>query len=313
MKKVDLVGQPLQNTFLSIWSNTQFDSPVLPLQSGMLEILFQDTHLLIVNKPAGLLSVPGRGEDKQDCLSARIQQVFTDALVVHRLDMATSGLMVFARGEAMQRELSRMFREREVSKRYVALVKGDLRRSQSEDQDQNQSKIKVKSTPSPALPRWERELRASATDRGLRASAMEREDLRAVVEGWWQIDLPIIVDWPNRPRSKVDYELGKPSLTRYRLLGVESLSSRAKIGASFDTALPTQDERSLVVSRLELEPITGRTHQLRLHLASIGHPIIGDTLYEGRSAERLMLHATRLAFDHPITAQPLYFENDAPF
>jgi tRNA pseudouridine32 synthase/23S rRNA pseudouridine746 synthase len=202
----------------------------------MPEILFQDDQLLIVNKPAGLLSVPGRGEDKQDCLSARIQQLFPDALVVHRLDMATSGLMVFARGEAMQRELSRMFREREVTKRYVALVAGVLENEVGE------------------------------------------------------IDLPLIVDWPNRPKSKVDYESGKPSLTRYRLLGVED------------------DD-----SRVELEPITGRTHQLRLHLASIGHPIIGDTLYDGRKAERLMLHATRLAFDHPITAKPLYFESDAPY
>jgi tRNA pseudouridine32 synthase/23S rRNA pseudouridine746 synthase len=202
----------------------------------MHEILCQDEHLLIVDKPAGLLSVPGRGEDKQDCLSARIQQRFPDALVVHRLDMATSGLMVFARGEAMQRELSRMFRERKVSKRYMALVAGVLKNEVGE------------------------------------------------------IDLPLIVDWPNRPKSKVDHELGKPSLTHYRLLGIENGDSR-----------------------VELEPITGRTHQLRLHLASIGHPIIGDTLYDGRSAERLMLHATRLAFDHPITAKPLYFESDAPY
>lgn len=202
----------------------------------MPDFLFQDEHLLIVNKPAGLLSVPGRGEDKQDCLSARIQQRFPDALVVHRLDMATSGLMVFARGEVMQRELSRMFREREVTKRYVALVAGMLEHEVGE------------------------------------------------------IDLPLIVDWPNRPKSKVDHESGKPSLTRYRLLGIENGDSR-----------------------VELKPITGRTHQLRLHLASIGHPIIGDTLYDGRIAERLMLHATRLAFVHPITSKPLYFESDAPY
>jgi tRNA pseudouridine32 synthase/23S rRNA pseudouridine746 synthase len=202
----------------------------------MHEILFQDEQLLIVNKPSGLLSVPGRGEDKQDCLSVRIQQQFPNALVVHRLDMATSGLMVFARGEAMQRELSRLFREREVTKRYMALVAGVLENEVGE------------------------------------------------------IDLPLIVDWPNRPRSKVDFELGKPSLTRYRLLGIEGGDSR-----------------------VELEPITGRTHQLRLHLASIGHPIIGDTLYDGRSAERLMLHATHLGFNHPITSKPLYFESDAPY
>ncbi len=254
----------------------------------MLEFLFQDEHLLIVNKPAGLLSVPGRGEDKQDCLSARIQQRFPNARVVHRLDMATSGLMVFARGEGMQRELSRMFREREVSKRYVALVEGDLGDGVSEDKNQ------VKSTPSLTLPQRERECR------------------RAVEGGWWEIDLPLIVDWLNRPKSKVDYELGKPSLTRYRLLGV-----------TFDTASPTsldtprklgtRDERDTLISRVELEPVTGRTHQLRLHLASIGHPIIGDALYDGRSAERLMLHATHLAFVHPITSQPLHFEIPTPF
>ena len=136
----------------------------------------------------------------------------------------------------MQRELSQMFREREVTKRYVALAEGVLEHEVGE------------------------------------------------------IDLPLIVDWPNRPKSKVDHESGKPSLTRYRLLGIEDGDSR-----------------------VELEPITGRTHQLRLHLASIGHPIIGDTLYDGRKAERLMLHATRLDFDHPITAKPLYFESDAPY
>ena len=277
----------------------------------MPEFLFQDDHLLIVNKPAGLLSVPGRGEDKQDCLSARIQQRFPDALVVHRLDMATSGLMVFARGEVMQRELSRMFREREVSKRYVALVAGDL----------SDVENKVKSSPTLTLPRG------------------ERECWRAVDGGWWEIDLPLMVDWPNRPRSKVDHESGKPSLTRYRSLGVEN-SVRAEpveacaslTDSSLDTASPTsldtprergtrdergvgasRSERDLVVSRVELEPITGRTHQLRLHLASIGHPIIGDTLYDGRKAERLLLHATRLAFDHPVTALPLYFESDAPY
>jgi len=226
------------------------------------DFAFQDEHLLIVNKPAGLLSVPGRGDDKQDCLSARIQQRFPDALVVHRLDMATSGLMVFARGEVMQRELSRMFREREVSKRYVALVEGDL----------NDEKSQVKSSLTPALSRGERECQ------------------RAVGDGWWEIDLPLMVDWPNRPKSKIDHESGKPSLTRYRLLDIEDGDSR-----------------------VELEPITGRTHQLRLHLASIGYPIIGDTLYDGRIAERLMLHATRLAFDHPITAMPLYFESDTPY
>ncbi len=259
----------------------------------MPDILFQDEHLLIVNKPACLLSVPGRGEDKQDCLSTRIQLLFPDALVVHRLDMATSGLMVFARGEVMQRELSRMFREREVSKRYVALVEGDLWEGKCEDKGNYQ----IKNSPSLALPR------------------KERERSRVVDEMWDEIDLPIGADWPNRPKRKIDFEFGKPSLTRYRLLGVDSIGSRGEFGASPDIPRErgTRDERGLVVSRLELEPITGRTHQLRLHLASIGHPIIGDTLYGGRPAPRLMLHATYLQFTHPANARPLYFESDAPY
>lgn len=187
----------------------------------------------MVNKPAGLLAVPGRGEDKQDCLATRVQQKFPDALVVHRLDMATSGLMVFARGTEMQRILSRLFREREVEKRYIAVVAGALDSAEGE------------------------------------------------------VNLPIVADWPNRPLHKVDHESGKPSLTRYRLL-------------AFDVTSQT--------SRLELEPVTGRTHQLRVHMAAIGHPILGDALYgDPASAPRLMLHACSLGFTHPLTGAALNF------
>lgn len=193
--------------------------------------------MLIANKPAGLLAVPGRGVDKQDCLSARIQEIFSDALIVHRLDMATSGLLLFARGESMQRELSRMFREREVAKRYVAVVAG----------------------------------RPDA-DSG-------------------EINLPLSVDWPNRPRSKIDPEHGKPSLTRYSVLDVSESQSR-----------------------LALEPVTGRSHQLRLHLAAIGHPILGDALYgDARSAPRLLLHACALEFRHPASGESLRFTHAVPF
>lgn len=191
----------------------------------------------MVIKPAGLLSVPGRGEDKQDCLSSRLQKEFPDALVVHRLDMATSGLMVFARGLDVQRKLSEMFREREVEKRYVALAAGKLNAA-------------------------------------------------------GEINLPIATDWPNRPLHKIDHDFGKPSLTHYRLL-------------DYDPASDT--------SRVELEPVTGRTHQLRLHLATIGHPILGDQLYIGRPAERLMLHAASLIFFHPQTGLPLNFSSAPPF
>jgi len=198
-----------------------------------IELIYSDEALLIANKPAGLLAVPGRGEDKQDCLSARLQRQFPDALVVHRLDMATSGLMVFARGEAMQRRLSQMFREREVDKRYVAVVAGKF----------------------------------------------------DPVSG--EVNLPIAADWPNRPLRKVDLKTGKPSLTRYRTL-------------SYDVASNT--------SRVELEPVTGRTHQLRVHMAASGHPILGDALYgDVGSAPRLLLHASTLRFAHPLNASALNF------
>jgi tRNA pseudouridine32 synthase/23S rRNA pseudouridine746 synthase len=227
-----------------------------------MNLIYRDDALLVVNKPAGLLAVPGRGVDKQDCVSARLQWEFPDALVVHRLDMATSGLIVFARGAEMQRRLSRMFRERAVDKRYVAVVAGRVEPATGE------------------------------------------------------VNLPVIADWPNRPKQKVDHASGKPSLTRYRVLGCESIrpsihqgerhynsapSARADHSTSSWQGTPGVSKHARVTdtSRLELEPVTGRTHQLRVHLAAIGHPIIGDALYGGLAAQRLMLHACSLRFAHP--------------
>ncbi len=200
---------------------------------GDLELIYTDDSLLVVNKPAGLLAVPGRGADKQDCLSARLQQKFPDAMVVHRLDMATSGLMVFARGADMQRRLSQMFRERVVEKRYVAVVTGKME------------------------------------------------------SGTGEVDLPISADWTKRPLRMIDMALGKPSLTRYVLLSHDAVTDS---------------------SRVELEPVSGRTHQLRLHMAAIGHPIFGDALYgNAYNAPRLMLHASSLCFSHPGNGAPLNF------
>jgi len=203
-------------------------------------LLFVDDSLLVVNKPAGMLSVPGRGADLQDCMAARVQAEVPDALVVHRLDMATSGLLVFARGKAAQRRLSHAFAQREVEKRYVAVVAGRV-----------------------------------LADAG-------------------EIDLPLITDWPNRPRQKVDLSVGKPSVTRYRVIR----------RADGDT-------------RLELEPVTGRSHQLRVHLLALGHPILGDALYAPAdvvaSADRLMLHARSLAFAHPVHGEMLSFDSEVPF
>ncbi len=210
----------------------------------MLTVLHADAAVLVLEKPAGMLSVPGRGADKQDCLSRRIQQQYPDALIVHRLDMATSGLMLMARGPLAQTALGKAFASRQVHKRYQALVHGPV-----------------------------------AAERG----------------PWYAIDLPIAPDWPNRPRRIICAQAGKPSLTRWRVL----------------------DQPNADSTRLELEPVTGRSHQLRLHLLAIGHPIIGDPLYALPGgcieADRLMLHATQIAFTHPLTGQALQFSSDAGF
>ena len=217
-----------------------------PVPPG-LQVVHADDALLVFDKPAGLLAVPGRGEDKQDCLAARAQAAFPDALVVHRLDMATSGLIVMARGPAAQRALNLGFEKRQVHKQYVAVVQGLLAPPETDD-------------------------------------------------GWGLIDLPLILDWLNRPRSIVDHEQGRPSRTRWRVL-------------AHDAAAGT--------TRVLLEPVTGRSHQLRVHLQALGHPIVGDRLYAppevADAAPRLMLHAQRLALFHPATGTPMVFDSAAPF
>ena len=233
------------------------------------EVVYEDHALLVLNKPSGLLSVPGRGDDKQDCLSARAQARYADALVVHRLDMATSGLMLMARGHAAQRTLSDAFASRNVHKRYVAVVAGEL-------------------------------LQIDAT-------------AEAMPNGWAVIDLPIALDWPNRPRRIIDAERGKPSVTRWRVtcgaMGVAGEPLPAEALIPFDRSAP--------FTRLELAPVTGRSHQLRVHLAALGHPILGDMLYAPpplqARASRLLLHASVLVLAHPVTGQPMRFDSKVPF
>lgn len=220
---------------------THSHSNYAPPRDSGLDLIYRDESVIVANKPAGLLAVPGRGADKQDCLASRVQAEFPDALVVHRLDMATSGLLLFARGAEMQSRLSQMFSERAIRKRYVALVSG---RTEAET---------------------------------------------------GEIALPLLGDWPNRPRQKVDHAAGKPSLTNYRVLAHDATTG---------------------ITRVELEPITGRTHQLRVHMAAIGHPILGDTLYSGEAggnAGRLMLHACALGFIHPLSGEPLSLTSTVPF
>ena len=190
-------------------------------------VVHAEADLLVVNKPSGLLSVPGRGPDKQDCVIHRLQaHAYPEALIVHRLDMATSGLLLLARGPAAQRALSMAFAARQVVKRYVALVHGQLEADSPGD------------------------------------------------AGWHEINLPLLADWPRRPRQMIDRLGGKPSLTRWRVLSRQAHSTR-----------------------VELMPVTGRTHQLRVHLLALGHPIMGDALYGPASdlTGRLQLHACHLS------------------
>jgi tRNA pseudouridine32 synthase/23S rRNA pseudouridine746 synthase len=216
-------------------------APLCKLPAPGFTLIYADAALIVVNKPSGLLSVPGRGAEKQDCLITRVQAAYPDALIVHRLDFDTSGLLVLARGKAMHRCLSMLFQNHQVDKRYVAIVAGEL-------------------------------------------------------VGAGEVSLPLIVDWPNRPLHKVDFATGKPSLTFYRVL-------------SHDAARGC--------SRVELTPATGRTHQLRVHMQALGHPILGDTLYADVAtrdkADRLLLHAQYLAFAHPQSGVPLTFDCAAPF
>ncbi|MEN9842219.1 MAG: hypothetical protein RLZZ612_48 [Pseudomonadota bacterium] len=222
--------------------------------ASALTVVYQDAHLIVLDKPADLLSVPGRGPERADCLSARVQALWPDALIVHRLDMATSGLLVVARGIEAQRQLSMAFARRQTHKRYEAVVWGTLHPSEA--------------TPS--------------------------------ADEWQVIDRPLIVDWPNRPRSIVCPDTGKPSQTRWRVLRHEQHAY---------THAP--------LTRVALEPVTGRSHQLRVHLQHIGHPIVGDTLYAPATAQaaapRLWLHACQLGLAHPATGVWCEWQSPVPF
>lgn len=209
------------------------------------QAVYADNDLIVLHKPPGLLCVPGKGPEKQDCLSTRAQQRWPGALIVHRLDQATSGLVLMARHLDAQRHLSRAFAERQVSKRYLAIVHGRLGGTEG---------------------------------------------------AWGEINLPIAADWSRRPLRVIDHAQGKPSLTKWRALAYDATAH---------------------ATRIELEPVTGRTHQLRVHLAALGHAILGDALYAGANvqakAPRLLLHASRLAFTHPVTGAEITLESTADF
>lgn len=213
---------------------------IVPPCREAVAILHRDPHLLLVNKPSGLLSVPGKHPANRDCLITRLQQSHPEARIVHRLDLDTSGIMVVALSADSHRQLSRLFEQRRVDKRYDAIVYGEV---------------------------------------------LETQGL---------IDLPLICDWPNRPRQKVDFARGKSAQTAF-------------------TVLSRQRHRS----HLQLFPRTGRSHQLRVHLSSIGHPILGCDFYAHPQAlamaDRLQLHASSLSFEHPISGERINGISPCPF
>ena len=215
--------------------SAEYQPPDVPL-----DILHDDHELLVVNKPHGLLSVPGRGPHLADCLLSRVQAVFPTALLIHRLDRDTSGVMVFALTPHAQRHIGLQFEKRQTKKIYVARVAGHVSASSG------------------------------------------------------QIDLPLIVDWPNRPRQKVCHETGKSAVTDWKRLKT--------------------DEHE---TRMRLMPKTGRSHQLRVHMLTLGHPILGDPFYaEGTNLTnypRLMLHAQELRLRHPDGGKGIAFRSPAPF
>lgn len=211
-----------------------------PPTDPWLDILYQDKDLLVINKPSGLLSNPGRDEALRDSVETRAKEISPYAELVHRLDMDTSGVLLLTLRKKAERALKIQFQERQTRKVYLARIWGCPAESEGE------------------------------------------------------INLPLICDWPNRPLQKVCFETGKPSLTRYRVL-----------------------ESDGVTSRVELHPFTGRSHQLRVHLLSIGCPILGDRFYAKGEAllasPRLLLHAQELEVSHPFSGERMTFTAPCPF
>ncbi|MEE9273443.1 MAG: pseudouridine synthase [Robiginitomaculum sp.] len=205
-----------------------------------LRYIYKDDHFLIVDKPTGLLSVPGKSGNHKDCLELRVQKDYPPARIIHRLDMATSGIMVMAMHKDALRHIGLQFERRYVQKTYIAKIWGKPEKNKGE------------------------------------------------------INLPLICDWPNRPLQKVDFEVGKSALTHWEIIGSEEQTSRVL-----------------------LTPKTGRSHQLRVHMNELGHPIIGDTLYAHdvafKAADRLMLHAQSLEFHHPDGGKRVCFEIKCEF
>jgi len=216
-----------------------------PPLSPYLDIVYQDNDLVVLNKPSGLLTVPGRLPEHQDCLQNRVLKVLPTATIVHRLDMATSGIILMALNKPAHVAISRQFEKRLTQKSYIARVFGKVEKAEG------------------------------------------------------SVEQPLICDWPNRPKQKIDHEHGKAALTHYKVLSYR------------------EDIDNQITTLVALTPVTGRSHQLRVHMLSLGHPILGDRLYAHEQAltisNRLQLHAKMLQISHPVSAQILTFSKACPF
>lgn len=221
-----------------------------PPMTPYLDIIYQDDDLVVLNKSSGLLTVPGRLIEHQDCLQSRVQRVLPSATIVHRLDMATSGILLMALNKPAHVAISRQFEKRQTQKSYIARVYGQIKNKTG------------------------------------------------------SVDLPLICDWPNRPKQKIDHVNGKQSLTHYKVLSYSN---------NYDDSCESLCNSTLV----ELTPITGRSHQLRVHMLALGHPILGDRLYAHDKAlvasSRLQLHAQMLTVTHPLRGDSLTFTAQCPF
>jgi tRNA pseudouridine32 synthase/23S rRNA pseudouridine746 synthase len=223
-----------------------------PPMAPYLDIIYQDKDVVVLNKSSGLLSVPGRLPEHKDCLQNRVQRILPTATVVHRLDMATSGIIIMALNKPAHVAISRQFEQRKTQKSYIARVYDHVKKHEG------------------------------------------------------TVNLPLICDWPNRPKQKVDHDNGKPSLTHYKVLSYND-----------DQVINNGSDNSIKSTLVELTPVTGRSHQLRVHMLALGHPILGDRLYAHQQAlmasSRLQLHAQHLSLAHPVTGELLNFNAPCPF
>lgn len=219
-----------------------------PPQHPRLDILYQDDAIIVLNKPSGLLSVPGRLPEHSDSIASRVQELFPTAAIVHRLDMCTSGVILMALTKAAQSHISRQFQQRSTAKYYYARLEG----------------------------------------------------IPAATNG--SIDLPLRCDWPNRPRQMIDFIEGKPALTHWQVIAQQQASD---------------DNNQQASATVLLKPVTGRSHQLRLHMLALGTPILGDELYASKKgiaeAEHLQLHAAMLEIEHPLSSEKITFKACPPF